>query len=264
MSSRSQQYVAQVLSRTALGAHLVRLELGGDGLTDWRTSDIPDEWVGLTVPGQFQSRYYTVREWRDGVITIDVVLHESGLVTEWVSTDCVGDEVTLTEPRGSFAPPPDARWVFLVGDLTAWPAMARIMRTRGELPPVRAWAEGPQRLPDYFAERPSGSELSWLEPGPMGSGLAALVESLDWPDGPGYFWMAGESAQMRAIRRHLMHRTTLTSEQYDVMGYWRTRRGGRRARPVDPGPIHRSGKARGLSDAEIWAEYDAARDQAGD
>lgn len=264
MSSRSQQYLARVLSRTAIGSHLVRLELGGDGLAGWRTSGTPDEWLGLVVPGQFQSRYYTVRDWRDGVLTVDVVLHESGLVTEWASTDCVGAEVTITEPKGSFAPPPDTRWVYLVGDLTAWPAMARIIDTVGDRLPVRTWAEGPERLPDYFPAPSATGELTWLETGPTGSGLATLVESLDWPDGPGYFWMAGESAQMRAIRKHLMHQSPLTAEQYDVMGYWRTRRGGRPTRTVDPGPIHRSGKARGLTDAEIWAEYDAARERAGE
>src|SRR5699024_12313893 len=106
--------------------------------------------------------------------------------------------------------------------------------------------------------------LHSIAAGSGGGGLAAPVESPDWPDGPGYFWTVGESEQMRAIRTHLMHRPPLTSEQHAVMGYWRTRRGGRRSRTVDPGPIHRAGKARGLSDAEIWAEYDAARERAGE
>lgn len=85
------------------------------------------------------------------------------------------------------------------------------------------------------------------------------MAGLDWPEGPGYFWMAGESAQMRAIRKHLMREVRLPSERYDVMGYWRG--GGQRRQPraVDPGPIYRAGKAAGKSDEEIWADYDAAR-----
>ncbi len=72
--------------------------------------------------------------------------------------------------------------------------------------------------------------------------------------------MAGESAQMRAIRKHLMRERRLPSTAYDVMGYWR---GGaeRQPRAVDPGPIWRAGKAAGKSDEEIWADYDAARDE---
>ena len=43
------------------------------------------------VPGQFQSRYYTVRSYAAGTLVLDVVLHDVGLVTEWVvRDDCVG------------------------------------------------------------------------------------------------------------------------------------------------------------------------------
>jgi hypothetical protein len=71
--------------------------------------------------------------------------------------------------------------------------------------------------------------------------------------------MAGESAQMRAIRKHLMREVGLPTSHYDVMGYWRAT-AGRQPRAVDPGPIWRAGKAAGKSDELIWAEYDAARE----
>ena len=80
------------------------------------------------------------------------------------------------------------------------------------------------------------------------------------PEGDGYFWMAGESAQMRAIRKHLMRERKLPSTAYDVMGYWRSV-AARQPRAVDPGPIWRAGKAAGKTDEEIWADYDQAREQ---
>jgi NADPH-dependent ferric siderophore reductase len=164
----------------------------------------------------------------------------------------------VTEPRGSFAMPRDAGWLLLVGDLTAMPAMARIAETqRARAVQTRIWAEVPDDLPGYL---PDGPEVTWLSPpGPGQSALAAVVESIDWPPGEGYFWMAGESAQMRAIRKYLMRERHLPSSAYDVMGYWRgvTRR---QPRAVDPGPIWRAGKAAGKSDEQIWAEYDEARD----
>ena len=85
-----------------------------------------------------------------------------------------------------------------------------------------------------------------------------MVEQIDWPEGEGYFWMAGESAQMRAIRKHLMRERRLPNSAYDVMGYWRAVTS-RQPRAVDPGPIWREGKAAGRSDEEIWAAYDEAR-----
>ncbi|MEO5851825.1 MAG: siderophore-interacting protein [Nocardioides sp.] len=260
MTTPARQYDATVRSRTRLTAHLVRLVLDGRGLSGFATSGVPDEWVGLVVPGQFQSRYYTVRSWSAGELTVDVVVHKRGLVTEWATRDIVGETVAITEPRGSFAPPDDAGWLTLVGDLTALPAMARIVESLEGHPcrdQVRAWAEVPDALEDYLPGR-AGLEVTWLAPPTEAdSGLAAVVESMVWPEGPGYFWMAGESGQMRAIRKHLMRERRGTA--YDVMGYWR---GGaqRQPRAVDPGPIWRAGKAAGQSDEQIWASYDDARE----
>ena len=146
------------------------------------------------------------------------------------------------------------------GDLTALPAMARIAEQVTDRP-VRIWAET-QEVPGYFATDPTDpvdTEVTWI-PAAGGSRLAALVETIEWPDGPGYFWMAGESAQMRQIRRHLRHDLGMPSSAYDVMGYWSGTRG-RQVRAVDPRPIYEAGRAAGKSDEEIWADYDAAGGQ---
>ena len=116
-------------------------------------------------------------------------------------------------------------------------------------------------MPDYFPAWLEGQgNLIWIDARAGGSRLAPWVESLAFPDGSGYFWMAGESAQMRAIRKHLMRERRLPSTAYDVMGYWREV-AARRPRAVDPGPIWRAGKAAGKSDEEIWADYDEAQQQ---
>lgn len=219
MDTRSRAYNSQVLSRTTLSPELVRLTLGGAGLSGFASTDLPDEWVGVILPGQFESRFYSVRSWRDGVLTIDVVVHDRGLVTGWAVGDCVGDEVGITPAKGSFSPPGDAGWVLLVGDLTALPAMARTSEELGGTLPVRVWAEAPAPVLGYF---PPGTDVTWTKPADDGSSrLAELVEGIEWPDGPGYFWMAGESSQMRAIRKFLMRVRELPHSAYDVMGYWR-------------------------------------------
>ncbi|MEZ0578983.1 siderophore-interacting protein [Nocardioides sp. MH1] len=260
MSTRAEQYVADVLAREQVSPHLVRLTLGGAGLTGFLSTGIADEWVGLVVPGQYQSRYYTVRSWDGAELVLDVVVHDVGLVTEWAKGDCVGDRVTLTEPKGSFAMPADAAWLLLVGDITALPAMARIAATHGGSVPTRIWAEVPDQPEHLAGYLPEGTDVAWLPLADETSRLAEVVDAIDWPEGDGYFWMAGESAQMRAIRKHLMRERKLPSTAYDVMGYWRAV-AARQPRAVDPGPIWRAGKAAGKTDEQIWADYDRAREQ---
>jgi NADPH-dependent ferric siderophore reductase len=161
----------------------------------------------------------------------------------------------LTGPQSSFALPDAAAWLILVGDLTAMPAMARIAESVPALP-VSIWAEVPDDLTGYL---PDGPHVAWLSPpAPGRSRLAEVVESIDWPAGEGYFWMAGESAQMRSIRKHLMRGRRLPSTAYDVMGYWRAV-ATRQPRAVDPEPIWRAGQAAGHTDEQIWAAYDEAR-----
>ncbi len=254
MSTRADQFVAEVSAREQISEHLIRLTISAETEGWFPSCGVADEWVGLIVPGQFQSRYYTVRHTSGRDLTLDVVVHPVGLVTEWASRDCVGESVTITEPRGSFAPPVDAEWLILVGDLSALPAMARIAETTHL--PTRIWAEVPDDLAGYL---PASADVTWLESPAVGSRLSAVVESLTWPRSRGYFWMAGESAQMRAIRKFLMRERRGTA--YDVMGYWRSA-AQRQPRAVDPGPIWRAGKADGKSDEVIWAEYDRQNDRA--
>ena len=236
--------------RTVLSEHLVRLVL--EAPPELVSTGVPDEWLALAVPGQFQTRYYTVRALTDGALTLDVVVHEQGLVTEWAQTDCVGDVVGLSAPKGSFRVPQDAQWVLLAGDLTALPAMARITESVVDLP-VSVHAEVPEAELHAYLD----GDVTWHVAESGHSDLAAVVAGLAWPDGPGYFWMGGESAQMREIRRHLRRDLDRDVRHFDVMGYWSLDRG-RQARRVDPGPIYAAGRAAGKSDAEIWDDYDAA------
>lgn len=245
MSTRPGFYDAEVLRRSRLSAHLVRIVLGGSGLAGFASTGIPDEWVALVVPGQFQSRYYTVRAWTGAELTLDIVVHDEGLVTEWAMTDCVGDQVSISEPKGSFLPAPDAAWVVLLGDLTALPAIARIRETHGDR--AQAFVASLDGAIDGYSDG-----VTWL---PGDTDLADFVEGFAWPERDGYFWMAGESSQMRQIRRHVRRDLGWDASRQDLMGYWSNSRA-RQSRAVDPGPIYRRGKARGLTDEQIWAEYD--------
>src|SRR5689334_936458 len=156
MSTPAERYDAVVTDREILSPHLLRLRLSVPGFA---SSGVADEWVGLVVPGQFQVRYYTVRSIQGDQLVLDVVAHDEGLVTEWATGHPVGDRVVVTAPQSAFTPPPDSRWLLLVGDLTALPAMARISEETSLL--CRVWAEVADDLTGYF---PLHVDVTWLEP----------------------------------------------------------------------------------------------------
>jgi NADPH-dependent ferric siderophore reductase len=198
-----------------ISGNLTRLVLGGPQLAGFVSTGIPDEWVGLVIPGQFQSRYYTIRSFAEELV-LDVALHQSGLVSDWVQKDNQGGMVGITEPQGAYKPPDDAQWVVAIADITGMPALARIAETESR--PLHLVAECAEIIPHYLSET-----TRWVPPSLSGeSKLAEVVKSFTWPDGPGYFWFAGESGQMRQVRRYLLRDLGWPNLRFHTMGYWRS------------------------------------------
>ena len=62
--------IQDLLRREVLSPHLLRLTLAGEGLAGLVSSGIPDEWVGLIVPGQTVPAVRTNHvEYEDGLPT---------------------------------------------------------------------------------------------------------------------------------------------------------------------------------------------------
>ena len=225
--ARGGTHEARVTATRVLSEHLVAVEVAGAMADGWRTSGVGDEWVPIAVAGLPETRFYTVRDLDPDAdrLRFDVVVHAAGLVTEWAQSDPVGEPVLVGLPQASYAPPAGTTSLALAGDLTALPAIARLLETV-ELP-ARAWvesADGPLR--DYV--RPDVADaVTWVAaPAPpagrqAASAIAETVEAWDALPPGTYVWTAGESGQMRRIRRHLRLDRHLPSRTCNVWGYWR-------------------------------------------
>lgn len=286
-------FPCRVAAASPLSPHLVRLVLTGPGLAGFESTGLPDEWVRLFPPRpgeqrlpmprrdgagwawegeQPEGRYYTVRDWDRGAgeLTIDVVSHAAGIVTSWAQWGPVGDEVVVSSPRGSFAAPVDASWLWLVGDVTALPAIGRIVEQLPDGLPTRVLVEVPDATDQQPLVSRSGLDVTWVEHEPVHgevSSLERVVRAAPWPQGRGYFWMAGEAGQMRGLRKYLRHELQLPTPSYDVMGYWRfdAERWLRtyEAAKIDAQAIWAEGERRGQDTGEIWDRYEQALDRAG-
>ncbi|MEV3920435.1 siderophore-interacting protein [Actinomadura coerulea] len=190
----------------------------GDGDTwfaDWRALD-------PAVRGIMRS--YTVRDKRPGELDVDFALHmdgASGPAARWAAAAGAGDRVTVLGPTGpdnggyDFRPPPGAP-VVMAGDLTALPAIAGNLAWLPAGTSAQVWIDVPDPGDRQDLPTASGARVSWVTPG----GLLDAVRAASIPDGA-YAWIAGESAAVKALRRHLVNERGLDRRAVTFTGYWR-------------------------------------------
>lgn len=202
--------------------------VGRDWFRDYRA--IPD---GERPP----IRTYTVRSFDRSrrTVWIEFVLHDHGRgpAAEWVARARPGDRLALLAPNAwcqtisgwEFAPPRYAEQSLLVGDEAALPAIGSIL---GDLAPhqratVFLEVSGPQDVPPlpsaatvsmryvYRAADPAGEPRRLLD-----AVRAAQPAGQRW-----YAWVAGESAMIRAVRRHLVRERGMAKSDVYFSGYWK-------------------------------------------
>jgi NADPH-dependent ferric siderophore reductase len=254
---------ATLLRRAQLTPSMLRLTFSAPGL---ETTGMADEWVHVFLgePGDHRNRRnYTIRAIRGDEVDIDVVLHESGLMVEWTREARPGRTLVWGDVTGSYAPPPDTTWQLLAGDITALPAIGRIVE---ELPAgARATvvAEVADEADRQTWDTAGDVRVVWLREGLLGGAVRTFPE----PDGNGYRWMAGETRVVRGVRRHLRHERAIPKERYSLTGYWLERLEEWQARYETVAPemeaIWSRGEAEGRDEEEIMDEYEAALERAG-
>lgn len=269
--------IATLVRSEQLTPHLRRIVLDTSAMPQWQTSGVPDEALLLVVPdpktgevdlpGEHngnnyeRARWYTVRRFDADAreLTIDVVGHDVGVATRWARRALPGDPVGLSSVRNWYARPDDAQWQLLVGDITAIPAIGRMLDEQAESVEtvVRIEIADPRdriELPER-----EGVRVEWVH-NTGESRLDELVRTAETPDGPGYTFVAGEAAATRAVRRHLRHELGRPAARYSVIGYWtaRSEAWNRRLEEsgIDLAAIYEAGAAAGKDDEELADEVD--------
>ena len=287
---------AEVLTVRRVTPHLVRVELGGDGLRTWESTGVPDERLVLVLPrpgtrevvppttmadgtqdypdpdDQPPMRSYTVRSWdgETGRMSVELVVHEGGIASTWARTAEPGDVIYLTEAMGWYRPPADAGWQLLVADLAGLPALARAVE---ELAPgTRAYAvvEVPTEADRLEVGTAGDVTWTWLvgcgnDAGP--SRLADAVAGFATPEGPGYIWFAAEASASRAVRKHLRNERGMPASRCTLLGYWRLDSERWDARYAEVAPtleaVYTEAVAAGATSDDALVLYDEALERVG-
>ena len=204
----------------------VPYELGDGWWQGWR--ELPDDVRAVM-------RSYTLRGLRrdPDEIDIDFVLHEpAGPASRWASRAGAGDRVVLLGPAVAdnrairFRPPEDADLVVVWGDETAVPAASAILEALPAGVRARVWLEVQHAGDVQELVTDADVEVTWLvrddqgvEGSPMALGAlrAAQLPPAERP----YVWIAGESGQVKALRRHFVSERGIDRRRVTFVGYWR-------------------------------------------
>lgn len=161
-------------------------------------------------------------------LDLDVVIHGSGVASEWAETAEIGDRAAVSGPGRGYAIDTDAAAFLLGGDETALPAISQLLETLPVDRPVQVHIEishADARIP--LPGHPA-AVVSWhqrADTAPPGDALVAAIASVDLiPDAR--VWVAGEAAAVQRIRKHLLEERRLPRSQTTVRGYWKHGRAG--------------------------------------
>jgi NADPH-dependent ferric siderophore reductase len=246
---RARQVGTAVVVRTErLTPHMVRVVLGGAGLSRFGAGDFADQYVkilfapdGVEYPApwdleQIRSRFprdqwprqraYTVRGWDPAhlELTLDFVVHgDEGLAGPWAARVQPGELVRFLGPGGAYTPDPAAGWHLLAGDESALPAIAVAMERMPVGAQVYAFVEvdGPEA--EQKIATPDGVVPVWLHRGnrPVGAALVEAVISLEFPSEDVHAFVHGEAGFVKELRRHLRLERAVPRERLSISGYWR-------------------------------------------
>ncbi|MCP3756157.1 siderophore-interacting protein [Streptomyces sp. TBY4] len=197
------------------------------------------DWRGMPDEERPVMRSYTVREQRRtaaGVdeVDIDFVLHgSSSPASAWAGRAVTGRRIMAIGPAVAenksvrFQPPAGTDAFLLYADETALPAAAAILDRLPAGTPVRAWFEVPHEDDRLYLRAPDGADVTWVvrEPGTGAERTDRVLEVLRAAERPAagapYAWIAGESATIRAVRRHFVQDCGVDRRSVRFTGYWR-------------------------------------------
>ncbi len=289
-------YRAEVRSVSRLSPNMLRVRFGGGDLASWASTGRGDERLVIVFPRagdteppapdrhpdgthdyldeatRPEMRSYTVRAWdpRTSEMLIDFVAHEGGVAVPWVRSARPGHTVFLTEAAGWYDPPADARWQLLLADMTALPALGRILAQLPADQQAHVIAEVIEPGDEQTLTSTAHVQTRWLHGSGHGrspSRLLAALQDFDWPDGPGYVWFAGEAGESRAVRKHLRRQLGWSADRYAILGYWRVhgQDWNRRYEAIAPRleHVYTQAVAEGLSSTDALELYDDALEEVG-
>ncbi|MCX5412429.1 siderophore-interacting protein [Streptomyces sp. NBC_00059] len=192
-----------------------------------------DAWRATPEDVRAVMRAYTVRSQRradDGTteIDIDFALHDDGgPACRWAADAAPGQLLKALGPAVEdnasvrFRPPRDTDWVLIWADETALPAASAALEWLPAGTRARVFLEVPHTGDRQDLRTDADARVTWLVREEGAPSAVDAVRAAELPDGTPYAWIAGESSQVRALRRHVVQERKFDRRRVTFVGYWR-------------------------------------------
>ncbi|MGP4018948.1 siderophore-interacting protein [Saccharopolyspora sp. 5N708] len=181
-------------------------------------------------------RSYTVRAHRPerGEFDVDFVLHgDIGPASAFAGRAKPGDRLVVYAPNAECPASRRSGVEFrldalrgsalLVGDETALPAIGGILTALPVGVRAAVYVEIPDASDAQHLASAADVEVHWLPRGDRRPGAVLLpaIRAASLLGGDRYAWLAGESAMVTSVRRHLLDERGFDRAAVTFMGYWR-------------------------------------------
>jgi len=173
-------------------------------------------------------RTYTIRRFDSHAneLTVDFSLHDHtcGPASNWANNANPDDHLTINRPGPIKLVNNDANWFFLVGVMTALPALACNLEQLPDDAVGYAVIEVTSDQDEQSLKSPKGIDIHWVVNARShvhNPAFVDTVKSLQWSDGVSSIWTACESHCMRTLRTYFKVDRHVAKEDIYISSYWK-------------------------------------------
>lgn len=192
--------------------------------------------------GNDYKRSFTIRDFCPNKqhLIIDFIVHtDGGPASKWLNSAKVGDTVEVVGPGAKKLVDFNADWFFLVGDLTALPAIAVNLEMLPAHSQGYAIIEVRHEDDCQSITHPDGVTVEWVVNSDNSKSAELVlnkVKTKEWLPGSPYVWVASEFESMRALRYYFKNEKAVSRDFIYASSYWKigeTDEGNKRAKKQD-------------------------------
>ncbi len=231
----------QVVSSNLLTPHMKRIVLSGEDLSEF-PADHESGYIKLLfspegepiqsgkeletlAPAKPMMRTYTIRAFNPNAneLTIDFALHldSEGPASKWANGASFGDSIVLAGPGPVKLVNNNADWFFIVGDMTALPAISCNLEQLPSTAQGYVVIEVTSEDDIQSLLCPNGIEITWVIKNNSEQSLIDTVQNMPWLEGNVDVWCACEFTMMRTLRKYFKAERNVDKENIYISSYWK-------------------------------------------